>query len=60
MGAGDVLLPESCVGFGDADELNFRMLREIVEEALDVTVDEADYGYADGWGLGGAQRCDEV
>jgi len=28
--------------------------REVVEEALDVAVDEADYGYADGWGcLGG-------
>jgi len=27
---------------------------EVVEEALNVAVDEADYGYADGWGgLGG-------
>ncbi len=30
------------------------MVGETVEEALDVAVDEADYGYAEGWvGLGG-------
>jgi hypothetical protein len=47
MGAGDVLLAESCVGLGDAYELNFRMGGEVVEEALNVAVDEADDGNAD-------------
>jgi hypothetical protein len=65
VGAVDVVLAEDGVGFGDADELDFGMLREAVEEALDVAMDQADYGYADGclalgWGFdGGGEDCGE-
>jgi hypothetical protein len=62
MRAVDVVLAEGGVGLGDADELDLGVSGEIVEEALDVAVDEADDGYADGWGgLGGCivTRADE-
>jgi hypothetical protein len=50
----DVVLAERRVGFGDADESNLGVCGEVVKEALDVAVDEADDGYADGgWGLRG-------
>jgi hypothetical protein len=53
MGAVDVLLAEGGVGLGDADESDLGVLREIVEEALDVAVNEADYGNSDWrWSLG--------
>lgn len=51
MSAVDVLLAESCVGFGDADELDLGVGGETVEETADVAVDEADDCDADGWGL---------
>jgi hypothetical protein len=47
MGAVDVLLAESGVGFGDADELDLGVGREVMKEAADVAVDEADDGYSD-------------
>jgi hypothetical protein len=54
MGAVDVVLAEGGVGVGDAYELDLWVGREVVEEALDVAVDQADYGYSDGGGgLGG-------
>jgi hypothetical protein len=37
--------------------LNLGVLREAVEEALDVSVDQADYGYFDGRGLGWGFDC---
>jgi hypothetical protein len=53
VGAVDVVLAEGGVGVGDAYELDLGVGREVVEEALDVAVDEADYGYSDGgFGLG--------
>jgi hypothetical protein len=55
MGAVDVVLAEGGVGFGDAYELDFGVDGEIVQEALDVAVGEADDGYSDGWGLSGAE-----
>jgi hypothetical protein len=54
MGAVDVVLAEGGVGVGDAYELDLGVGGQVVEEALDVAVDEADYGYSDwGGGLGG-------
>jgi hypothetical protein len=54
MGAVDVVLAEGGIRVGDAYELDLGVGGEVVEEALDVAVNEADYGYADGWlGLGG-------
>jgi hypothetical protein len=54
MGAVDVVLAEGGVGIGDAYELDLGVGGEIVEEALDLAVDQADYGYTDGrGGLGG-------
>src|SRR5438445_3186402 len=54
VGAVDVVLAEGGVGVGDAYKLDLGVRREVVEEALDVAVDEADDGYSDGgWGLGG-------
>jgi hypothetical protein len=50
MGTVDVVPAEGCVGVGDAYELDFGVGGEVVEEALDVAVDEADDGYADGGG----------
>jgi hypothetical protein len=47
MRAVDVVLAESGVGFGDADELDLGMRWEAMEEALNMTVDEADNGYSD-------------
>jgi hypothetical protein len=47
------VLAEGGVRVGDAYELDLGVGREVVEEALDVAVDEADYGYSDGGGLGG-------
>jgi hypothetical protein len=49
VSAVDVVLAEGGVGLGDAYELNLRVRREAVEEALDVAVDEADDRDADGW-----------
>ena len=51
VGAVDVMLAEGGVGFGDADELSFRVRCEVVEEALDVAMNEANDGYSDGWAL---------
>jgi hypothetical protein len=62
MRAVDVVLAQSCVGFGDADELDLGVRWEAVEEALNVTVDETDDGYAD-WrsSLSGCRQwCEEV
>jgi hypothetical protein len=42
------VLAEGGVRVGDAYELDLGVGREVVEEALDVAVDEADYGYSDG------------
>jgi hypothetical protein len=48
------VLAEGGVGVGDADELDLGVFGEISEEALDVAVDEAHDGDADGgWGLSG-------
>src|SRR5216683_6759158 len=49
MGAVDVVLAEGGVGVGDAYELDLGVGGEVVEEALDVAVDQADDGYSDGW-----------
>jgi hypothetical protein len=63
MGAVDVLLAEGGVGLGDADESDLGMRRETMEKALDVAVNEADYGNSD-WRLcfdshGGARTACE-
>jgi len=60
MGAVDVVLAEGGVGVGDAYELNLWVGGQVVEEALDVAVDEADDGYSDGWRrLGGSAEWNE-
>ena len=43
-----VLVAEFGVGLGDADEGDVGVGGEVAEEALDVAVDEAYYGYFDG------------
>jgi len=64
MGAVDVVPAQGCVGLGDTDEGDLRVGWEVVEEALDVAVDQADDGYADGrsclgGGDGGYEAGDE-
>ena len=60
VGALLVMVAESGVRFGDADELDLGMRREDVEKALNMTVDEADDGYSDWGGLcGGGVRSNE-
>ena len=46
---GSVLLGKSSVGFNDGYELGVGVLGERGEEAFYVSVDEADYGYPDGF-----------
>jgi hypothetical protein len=46
MSAFDVLLAEGGIRFGDADELDLGVGREVMKEAADVAVDEADDGYS--------------
>ena len=48
-----VLVAEFGVGLGDAYEGDVGVGWEVVEEALNVAVGEAYYGYADGWRPGG-------
>jgi hypothetical protein len=54
------VLAEGGVGVGDADQLDFGVRREVVEEALDVAVDQADDGDSDGGlGLSGGAEWNE-
>ena len=42
-----VLLAQRGVGFGDADELDLGVRRQVMQEAPDVVVNQADDGDAD-------------